>query len=57
MAQGKNRKLIKVNKKKTDLVFGTRSVIESIKSGNEIEKLLVQKNLTSDPIRNSIQLF
>lgn len=33
------------NRKSTDLFFGTRAVIEAIRSGKEIEKVLVQQDL------------
>lgn len=35
----------KENRKPTDLFFGTRAVIEAIRSGKEIEKVLVQQDL------------
>jgi 23S rRNA (guanosine2251-2'-O)-methyltransferase len=39
-----------------DLVFGTRAIIETIESGKEIDKLLIQKNLSNDLIRELIKI-
>ncbi|CAN5531249.1 23S rRNA (guanosine(2251)-2'-O)-methyltransferase RlmB [soil metagenome] len=39
-----------------DLVFGTRAVIETIRSGKEIDKLLIQKGLSNDLINELIKL-
>ena len=33
---------------KQDIIFGTRPVLEAIKSGKSIEKLFVQKNLSKE---------
>ena len=41
-----------------DIIFGTRPVLEAIKSGKTIEKLFVQKNLSKEilnEIKNSLQ--
>ena len=34
--------------KKKDIIFGTRPVLEAIKSGKSIEKLFIQKNLSKE---------
>lgn len=39
-----------------DLVFGTRAIIEAIQAGKEIDKLLVQKGLQNDLIKELIGL-
>ena len=31
-----------------DIIFGTRPVLEAIKSGKTIEKLFIQKNLSKE---------
>jgi 23S rRNA (guanosine2251-2'-O)-methyltransferase len=39
---------------KTSMIFGTRAVIEAIRSGREIEKIYVQSGLTNDLIKEMI---
>ena len=34
--------------KNQDIIFGTRPVLEAIKSGKTIEKIFIQKNLSKD---------
>lgn len=41
---------------KTDYIYGTRAVIESIQAGKEIDKLLVQKDLRNELILELLQL-
>lgn len=43
-------------KENKDLIFGTRAIIESIKAGKEIDKLLIQKGLTNDLMNELLQL-
>ena len=38
------------------MVFGTRAVIESVKAGKEVEKLLIQKNLSNDLLKELLDL-
>lgn len=40
---------------KTSMIFGTRAVIEAIRSGREIEKVFVQAGLNNDLIKELIQ--
>ncbi|MDZ7875029.1 MAG: RNA methyltransferase substrate-binding domain-containing protein [Rhizobium sp.] len=42
---------------KTEMIFGTRAVIEAIKAGREIEKVFVQAGLTNDLIKELIQVI
>lgn len=42
-------------KKNQDIIFGTRAIIEAIKAGKEIDKLLIQKNLSNDLIKELIR--
>lgn len=37
-----------------DMIYGTRAVIEAIKSGKEIEKIMIQSGLTNDLIKELI---
>ena len=37
--------------KNKDIVFGTRPVIEAIKSQKRIEKIFIQKNIKKEPIQ------
>lgn len=39
-----------------DLVFGTRAIIESIRSGKEIDKLLIQKGVSNDLTNELLKL-
>lgn len=41
-------------KQRSDFIFGTRAVIESIDAGQEIEKVLLQKDLRNDLIKQLI---
>ena len=43
-------------KENKDIIFGTRSVIESIQAGKTLDKLLIQKNLANDLIKELVQL-
>ena len=40
---------------KTEMIFGTRAVIEAIKAGREIEKIFVQSGLSNDLIKELIK--
>jgi 23S rRNA (guanosine2251-2'-O)-methyltransferase len=40
---------------KTEMIFGTRAVMEAIKSGRQIEKIYVQAGLNNDLIKELIQ--
>jgi 23S rRNA (guanosine2251-2'-O)-methyltransferase len=40
---------------KTEMIFGTRAVMEAIKAGREIEKMYVQSGLNNDLIKELIQ--
>jgi len=39
---------------KTDMIYGTRAVMEAIRSGKEIEKIMIQSGLTNDLIKELI---
>ncbi|MGC1242580.1 MAG: 23S rRNA (guanosine(2251)-2'-O)-methyltransferase RlmB [Chryseosolibacter sp.] len=41
---------------KTDIIFGTRAVIEAIRAGKEIEKIMIQSSLANDLIKELISL-
>ena len=41
---------------KTDVIYGTRAVIEAIRAGKEIEKIMIQSSLANDLIRELIAL-
>jgi 23S rRNA (guanosine2251-2'-O)-methyltransferase len=41
---------------KSEMIFGTRAVIEAIKAGREIEKIFVQAGLNNDLIKELIQV-
>jgi 23S rRNA (guanosine2251-2'-O)-methyltransferase len=41
---------------KTDMIYGTRAVIEAIQAGKEIEKVMIQSGLTNDLIKELITL-
>jgi 23S rRNA (guanosine2251-2'-O)-methyltransferase len=41
---------------KTDMIYGTRAVIEAIEAGKEIEKVMIQSGLSNDLIKELIQL-
>jgi 23S rRNA (guanosine2251-2'-O)-methyltransferase len=40
---------------KTDMIYGTRAVIEAILAGKEIEKVMIQSGLSNDLIKELIQ--
>ena len=39
---------------KTEMIYGTRAVMEAIKAGREIEKIYIQAGLTNDLIKELI---
>jgi 23S rRNA (guanosine2251-2'-O)-methyltransferase len=41
---------------KSDMIYGTRAVIEAIVAGKQIEKVLIQSGLTNDLIKELIQI-
>ena len=41
---------------KTDMIYGTRAVIEAIRAGKEIEKIMIQSSLANDLIKELISL-
>jgi 23S rRNA (guanosine2251-2'-O)-methyltransferase len=41
---------------KTDLIYGTRAVIEAINAGKEIEKVMIQSGLSNDLIKELIAI-
>jgi 23S rRNA (guanosine2251-2'-O)-methyltransferase len=41
---------------KTDMIYGTRAVIEAVHAGKEIEKIMIQSGLANDLIKELIQL-
>ena len=41
---------------KTDTIYGTRAVIEAIRAGKEIEKVMIQASLSNDLIKELISL-
>lgn len=43
-------------KKFEQMIYGARAVIETIQSGKHLEKLFIQKNNTSDLIKQLLQL-
>ena len=44
------------NQSKRNFIFGSRAIIEAIQAGKEIDRLLVQKNLSNDLINELINL-
>jgi len=42
---------------KTDMIYGTRAVMEAIKAGRQIERILVQKGISNDLVRELLQLI
>lgn len=42
--------------KENEIIYGTRAVIEAIKSGQEFEKIFLQKNLKNDMVRELYQV-
>jgi 23S rRNA (guanosine2251-2'-O)-methyltransferase len=50
------RKLvIELMKYQSSLIFGTHAVIEAIRSGKEIEKLILKKDLSGEPLREILK--
>jgi len=41
---------------KTDVIYGTRAVMEAIRAGKEIEKIMIQSSLANDLIKELISL-
>src|SRR5688572_25533848 len=39
---------------KTDMIYGTRAVMEAIRAGKEIEKIMIQSGLTNDLVKELI---
>jgi len=44
------------NQSKRNFIFGSRAIIEAIQAGKEVDRLLVQKNLSNDLINELINL-
>jgi 23S rRNA (guanosine2251-2'-O)-methyltransferase len=42
---------------KTDMIYGTRAVMEAIRAGRQIEKILIQKGIGNDLVRELLQLL
>ncbi|HBH23116.1 MAG TPA: 23S rRNA (guanosine(2251)-2'-O)-methyltransferase RlmB [Cytophagales bacterium] len=40
-----------INKKQSDIIYGARAIIESLRAGKEIEKILLQKGLQNDLLK------
>jgi len=56
MEKRKDGFLIDKGATEKDFIFGTRAVMESINAGKEIDKVLVQKELNNDLIKELLQL-
>jgi 23S rRNA (guanosine2251-2'-O)-methyltransferase len=56
MEKRKDGFLIEKGATEKDFIFGTRAVMESINAGKEIDKVLVQKELNNDLIKELLQL-
>lgn len=56
MEKRKDGFLIEKGATDKDFIFGTRAVMESIHAGKEIDKVLVQKELNNDLIKELLQL-
>ncbi len=56
MEKRKDGFLIEKNATDKDFIFGTRAVIESINAGKDIDKVLVQKELNNDLIKELLKL-
>ncbi len=56
MEKRKDGFLIEKTAHEKDFIFGTRAVMESIHSGKDIDKVLVQKELNNDLIKELLQL-
>jgi len=42
---------------KSDMIYGTRAVIEAIKAGRQIERILIQKGISNELVRELLQLI
>ncbi|HRJ29530.1 MAG TPA: 23S rRNA (guanosine(2251)-2'-O)-methyltransferase RlmB [Cyclobacteriaceae bacterium] len=42
---------------KSDMIYGTRAVMEAIKAGRQIERILIQKGISNDLIRELLQVI
>ena len=56
MEKRKDGFLIEKGAHEKDFIFGTRAVMESIQAGKDIDKVLVQKELNNDLIKELLQL-
>ncbi|UZD22499.1 23S rRNA (guanosine(2251)-2'-O)-methyltransferase RlmB [Algoriphagus halophytocola] len=56
MEKRKDGFLIEKGAHEKDFIFGTRAVMESIHAGKDIDKVLVQKDINNDLIKELIQL-
>jgi 23S rRNA (guanosine2251-2'-O)-methyltransferase len=56
MEKRKDGFLIEKGAHEKDFIFGTRAVMESIHSGKEIDKVLIQKEMKKDFIKELLQL-
>ena len=48
---------MRMNKKKEHFIFGLRPVIEAIRSGKEMERILLQKGLRGESFRELFSLI
>jgi 23S rRNA (guanosine2251-2'-O)-methyltransferase len=46
--------ILQAGMEKTEMIYGTRAVIEAIKAGKEIEKVMIQSSLANDLIKELI---
>ena len=56
MEKRKDGFLIEKGAQDKDFIFGTRAVMEAIHAGKELDKVLVQKELNNDLIKELLQL-
>lgn len=42
---------------KSDMIYGTRAVMEAIRAGRQIERILIQKGISNDLVRELLQLL
>lgn len=42
---------------KSDMIYGTRAVMEAIRAGRQIERILIQKGISNDLVRELLQLI
>ncbi|MBX2964246.1 MAG: 23S rRNA (guanosine(2251)-2'-O)-methyltransferase RlmB [Cyclobacteriaceae bacterium] len=42
---------------KSDMIYGTRAVMEAIKAGRQIERILIQKGISNELVRELLQLL